>query len=197
MRLGGCAAALAVLLAACNGGGHTRDTLPPTSSSTTATTVDYSIPAVIDAPYVTKVMQALDHILGDDIRLIAQRRTVDVEFLGRLRAIYGDRELRNLQDLWTKAAADGLRTLAPIPGDPKTTVQSLLRADATCVVLAVDRDFSPTQTTPRSQTPQRYIGLVPKPAGRDPSGINPTPWIMSFDGFITDGSAPREPCKLD
>ena len=196
MRLGSGAAALAIALAACSGGRHTQDTLPPTSSTTT-TTVDYSVPKVIDAPYITKVMTALDHVLGDDIRLVAQRRNVDVEFLGRLRAIYGDRELQNLRDLWTKAVAEGLRTLAVMPGDPKTTVQSLLRADPSCVVAAVDRDFSPTQTTPRAQTPQRYIGFVPKPAGRDPAGINPTPWVMSFDGFITDGSVPREPCKLD
>src|SRR5438874_4645827 len=133
MRLGGCAAAIALLLAACHGGGHTPDTLPPTSSSTTPTTVDYSIPPVIDAPYVTKVMQALDHLYGDAARIMARNRSVNEEFTKHLAALYTDRFFRLARDAWTKDLAEGLPTLAPRPGDPRTTVDELLRADPNCV----------------------------------------------------------------
>ena len=70
----------------------------------------------------------------------------------------------------------------------------LVRADRSCVVAAVERDFSPTLLQPPLPTPQRYIALVPAPAGRNFVATNPTPWVVSFDGFMSDGSIPLDPC---
>jgi hypothetical protein len=182
-----------VLLGGCSGGRDDDDTLPPPASSTT--TVDYSVPAVIDAAYVEKVMEALDHVYGDAIRILARERQITKEFLEHLASIYGDRFFRLAQDAWVKDAAEGLVGLPARPGDPETTIQQLVRADSNCIVASVVRDFAPTRSTPQEKTPQRFIGLVPLPGDRDGAQINPTPWLMAYDGFTPDGSAPPDPCR--
>jgi hypothetical protein len=170
--------------------------LPPAPAPTTATTaVSYAVPAQIDAAYVGRVMQALDHVYGDAIRIMARDRAVDEPFLKHLLALYTDRFFRLAQDAWVKESAMGLGTLAPQPGDPVTTVTHLLRAEPTCVVAEAVRDFGPIRTTPPEQPPHRYIALVPSAADRDPGHLNPTPWVMTYDGYTDDGSPPEDPCR--
>ena len=41
---------------------------------------------------------------------------------------------------------------------------------------------------------QRYIALVPSPAGHNVGNVNPTPWIIAYDGYRSDGSEPQQPC---
>lgn len=199
MRPGGLASLLLVAsLAACSHAAPTPASTTTTAPSTTSTTVvDYSVPAVIDAAYVTKVMKALDHIYGDAIRVMAHDRAVDEPFLKPLVAIYAPHEFQNIRDLWTTDVARGLPGLAANPGDPTTLVSAIVRSEQGCVLFSVKRDFSATRTGPLSSTPQRYIGLVPVDVARDPGHINPTPWRMAFDGFITSGAVPREPCRID
>ena len=198
--------ALALFLAACNGGsGSSADeTLPPadttssstTSPSTTSTTISYAIPATIDAAYVEKVMKALDHVYGDAIRVMARDRSLNEAFLKPLVAIYSPRQFRLVQDLWVRDLREGLKGLLAVPGDPTTRVQRVLRADANCVLVAVERDFGPTHDRPDEASPQEYIGLIPKSPGLDPTSLNPTPWIISFDGYISEpaGAIPETPC---
>lgn len=186
-----------LLVGACNGGGGASvdDTLPPPVDTTSTTAVDYSVPALIDAAYVEKVMAALDRVYGDAIRTLAAERQITEDFLTRLAAIYGDRFFRLAQDAWVKDVAAGLPDLKPNPGDPVTKVSTVVRAEPTCVVAAVTRDFGATRTAPRPSPNQHYIAFVPKPPGRDPRALNPTPWIMSYDGFTSSGAPPVEPCS--
>jgi hypothetical protein len=176
------------LLGACNrgDGGRTDDTLPP--RETTSTTMDYAVPDVIDVAYVEKVMEALDHVYGDAIRILARERQITKEFLEHLAAIYGSRFFSLAERLWVSEVADGLATIRTRPGNPRTTVQTIIRSDASCVVIAVDRDFSGVRTAAPSPTPQRYVALVP-------SSKNGTGWLMAYDGFREDGLPPEQPCS--
>lgn len=187
---------VAVLVAACNGGGgRTEETLPPPVEVTTTTVVDYSVPAVIDVAYVEKVMAALDRVYGDAIRTLAAERQITEPFLSRLAAIYGDKQFDLAQRAWVRDVADGLDDLRSPPGDPTTVVQRTVRLDADCMVAAVERTFRAVRE-PVTSTPQKYIALVPKPPGRDPQSLNPTPWLMSYDGFVAEpaGAEPASPC---
>src|SRR5687767_16003456 len=95
------------LLGGCDSGGRDDDTLPP-PVSTSSTTVDYSVPEVVDVAYVEKVMDALDHVYGDAIRTLARERTITEDFLSRLAAIYTPSEFGLVQDIWVKDLAEGL-----------------------------------------------------------------------------------------
>lgn len=190
---------VAVLVAGgCNGdggGASVDDTLPPPVETTTTTVADYSVPAVIDAAYVEKVMAALDRVYGDAIRTLATERQITEQFLSRLAAIYGDKQFDLAQRAWVRDVADGLDDLRSPPGNPMTVVQRAVRLDADCMVAAVERTFRAARD-PVTSTPQKYIALVPKPEGRDPGSLNPTPWMMSYDGFVAEpaGAEPESPC---
>jgi hypothetical protein len=171
------------------GDGTTVPTEPPT--------VSYEVPDVIDAAYVETVMRALDHIYGEAVRIMARERTMSDAFLQRLVAIYTDKEFKIAQDIWLRDLAEGLKDLRPSPGDPVTTVTRLVRSSSGCIVAAVVRDFSATTTGSTVVTPQQYIGLIKKRDGFDPLRLNPTPWIISFDGFIQSGAEPERPCLDD
>jgi hypothetical protein len=189
--------ALGLGLAACRDGGASGadDTLPPpATSSTTAAPPSYDVPAVIDAAYVARVMQALDRVYGNGVRHLAQVRTVDEEFLKHLVAIYTDRYFRLAQEAWVKDVAQGLPGLLERPGDPVTTVSLLLRTEKACVLAAVTRDLGPMRTNPLPDPGQHYVALVPKDPVRDPAGINPTPWMVSFDGVPRGDVPPEQPC---
>lgn len=181
------------LLGGCSGG-RDDDTLPPPAS--TSTSVAYSVPEVIDVAYVEKVMAALDHVYGDAIRILARERTITEDFLDRLAAIYTPSEFALVQDVWVKDVALGLQGLRTDPGDPTTQVDELLRSDKDCIVGKVTRSFVATRERVEPSPHQRFIGLIPKP--EKPSGdLNPTPWVLSFDGFKTDGNEPSTPCAAE
>ena len=179
------------LLGGCSGG-RDDDTLPP-PAATSSTTVDYSVPEVIDVAYVEKVMAALDHVYGDAIRTLAKERTITEEFLSRLAAIYTPKQFAFWQDVWVKDVADGIRGLRATPGDPKTLIQELVTATPTCVLARVDHDFAAVNEQADRTTPQEFIALVPS---ESPRQLNPTPWIISFDGYVASpaGAQPENPC---
>lgn len=188
----------ALLLGACNGGGGGGDdtTLPPRASTTASTVPDYSVPAVIDAAYVEKVMAALDHVYGDAIRILARERKITQDFLEHLVAIYGDAQFDRTQQIWVRDVAAGLPGLSAIPGNPRTVLQQIVRNDVQCLLLRVDRDFSATHEAPDTPVPQEFVALSSKQDKQDPRMLNPTPWVMTFDGYIATpaGAMPEKPC---
>lgn len=197
MRVARVVLVAALLLGACNGGGEgTDDTLPPRPSSTDTTAPDYSVPAVIDVAYVEKVMAALDRVYGDAIRTLARERKITQDFLERLVAIYSPAEFEIAQRAWVQDIAAGLPGLKTQPGDPTTTVERSIQLDQSCVVVAVSRSFVATRTTSTTSTTQRFIALAPKQSDRDQRLLNPTPWMMAFDGFVSSpsGAEPESPC---
>lgn len=185
-----------VALGACRDGGADEPltTVPtaPTSAATTATTtVSYEVPATIDLPYVEKVMAALDHVYGEGARYMASARKADGQFAEYLVATFGGESFSLEQQLWGQVITEDFRLLRPSPGDPKTSVERIIEADQECVIFQAGRDFFPVYNEPDPPGPPRYVGLVPLPAGRDVRRINPTPWIITFDGRRSDGSVPN------
>jgi hypothetical protein len=189
-------------LGACDGkGGHQRtaDADPPGSggptSSTTSTTVSYAVPTTIDAAYVEKVMRALDHLYGDAVRTLVADRAISDRFVKHLLALYSETPFEGYQVVWRKSVSENLKSISTHPGDPVTSVQELLQASSTCVVARVDRDLSSTLAQPQSQSPQRFVALIPRDPARDPLVLNSTPWTLSFDGYTLTGKAPGGPCE--
>ncbi len=194
-----------LLLASCGRGGGSRatgPTVPPggstPASTTTTTAVSYDVPAVIDQAYVQKVVSAHDHVLGDAIRALKRDGGVSDDFLKHLLAIYTAQEFEPQVLGWRQAVDAGdLAKRRAIPGDPITSVRRLAHADLKCITAEIDRDATPTLQpgiTATESPEQDYVVLVRKPNGRDPLQLNPTPWVMSFDGFKKDGSEPVNSC---
>ncbi|HEX2701538.1 MAG TPA: hypothetical protein VHM89_15165 [Acidimicrobiales bacterium] len=185
-------------LASCgNGGGadEPKTTVPsaPTSSSTTTTTtVTYEVPPTIDAPYIAKVMAALDHLSGEAARHLAHTRVVDEEFNRYLVAAYGGESFDLERRLWGEVLSDDLRLLRPEPGDPETAVERVLVAEPGCVIFQGNRDYFKVFNEPDAPGPPKFVGLVPIPPDRDIRHFNPTPWVITFDGRRSDGSQPSK-----
>ncbi|MDQ1439229.1 MAG: hypothetical protein QOK43_2858 [Acidimicrobiaceae bacterium] len=176
------------------GDGRDRDTLPPPPKTTSTTAPSFDVPAVIDAAYVGRVMQALDHVYGDGVRHLAVSRSVDEEFLKHLLAIHNPRIFQLAQDLWVKIQARGFEGLAATPADPVTRVDKLLRADRDCILIEGDRNLSPLHAQDDPTNHDRYVALSPLRPDRNPVALNQTPWAINFSGQRTDGSVPEDAC---
>lgn len=166
------------------------------TSSTTVASVSYEVPEVIDQAYVQRVVSAYDQVLGDAIRVLKRDGALTEEFLHHLLAIYTEEEFEVHQRAWAEAVADGrLRRTPDMPGNPSTLVHHLVEATPTCIIVRADTDLRATLVDEPEESPQDdYIVLVRKQDGRDPQRLNPTPWVMSFDGAKNDGSVPKNSC---
>lgn len=170
----------------------TVPTAPPrnATSSTTTTVPSFEIPPVIDVPYIEKVMAAIDHVDGEATRYVAAKRQIDETFLGMYVSIYTDKYLDLVTQSWYEIAGDNFELLAAEPGDPKTSVVRVIRADGQCILIEAKRDYT-AQLRTADPGGARYVALVPLPPERDADNVNPTPWIMSLDGRNDDGSEPK------
>lgn len=185
----------ALALASCRDGGaqEPRTTVPtaPTTASTTSTTLaSYEVPAVIDQAYIESVMAALDHVYGETARHIARERAADAQFAEYLVATFGGESFSLKQRLWGQVLNDDFRLLRTDPGDAKTTVERILVVDSGCILFQAGRDFFRIFNEPDPAGPPRFVGLVPLPPGRDVRHVNPTPWLITFDGRRSDGVDP-------
>lgn len=188
------------MLAACSDGGDgsigapsaTVPTLPPQ----TTTTNPFAVPDVIDAAYVNRVLAGLDAAFGDIVRELASARRLPDNTPDRLKGVYGDLELFNLQFGVLQVY---LRTnpfpLPSVPGDKRTTVSQLFTAQRSCIYAEVKRDYSafigreqPVRT--------EWIALEPLKAGEDRLSVNPTGWAYVYEGSDDAGGAPTSsPCS--
>jgi len=182
------------------GGGAAGVTNTTADAATTATVaaVSYEVPEVIDQAYVQRVVNAYDKVLGDAIRILKRDGAITEDFLEHLLAIYTEDEFESQQRGWLDALAGGdLEKRPPVPSDPITRIVRVARLDAKCITIEVDRDFRPTISSgqvPAESPEPDYLVLVAKKDGRDPAALNPTPWVMAFDGFKQDGSEPVNSC---
>ena len=170
----------------------------PTASSTSSTTapIDVSvIPPVIDEPYLTAVLAALDEVEGEATRMIVAAKNVTPAAADHLNAIYGDKEFSLQVDAWYAGFADDpeLKGMRPSPGDRRTTIERIIAASPTCVWLAVMRDYSAAEFDPGPDRVE-YVMLQPLDRTNDLRGVNPTAWMMTLDGFRSDGAEPTNPC---
>jgi hypothetical protein len=166
-------------------------TVPKATSTTSA--APYAVPATIDAAYLNKVFAALEHVIGDAGRAIVAEKALVPDAAKRLRAVYGEEEFQAQVNLWLDLLSKGATGFKPVPGDRVTAVRSVLSARPDCVYLGVTRDYSQIVAVPGSPT-NEYISLRPADHSRDQFELNPTPWMLTFEGENRDGSVPPNPC---
>ena len=182
---------------------HGRDTTrAPTATvrkeaATTTTSVVPvdQVPAVIDVAYVQRVIDALDHVMGDAVRALVAAKAPDRAFYERLRAVYLDPEFERVQSSFGRSAANDLAGFRDAPGDPVTRVGRVITAANDCIFAEVDRDLGPThKESPSPEVRHSYLGLGTRRTEHDPAALNPTAWMIGLDGTNVDGSEPRNPC---
>lgn len=195
--------AIAVGLAggACSDGGTstadpTVPTAAPTTSSSAPATPDVSvIPATIDEPYLNAVLAALDEIDGQATRIIKSTRSFAKEAAALLNAIYSDEALGAESEVWFLSIAQDpeLTGIREQPGHRRSEVDRIIASSPTCIWTAVRRDYSATDVNPG---PVRidYLALQPLDRSNDPTGKNPTAWMIIRDSHLQDGSEPTNPC---
>ncbi|MDP9441913.1 MAG: hypothetical protein M3P34_07020 [Actinomycetota bacterium] len=192
-------ALVAVSLAACDRAGGTGPigpTVPLESTTTAAPAIDITTkPDVVTVEYAQAVMVELDRILGEAVRAMVADDGPNKEFLDKLNAVYDEPSFENKQSVYGKLAAEGLGGFRKPPGNPITTVESILRSDPTCVVFAVKRDFAPFLVAPNPESSDKgFIAWTPKTSSSDPAGFNRTPWSVVFDGDTFEDEDPRNAC---
>jgi hypothetical protein len=194
-RTGRSLVAVLVLMAAAFVGCKTSsEPLGPTATLPvgTTTTNPYAVPAVIDEPYVNKVLAGLDQAVGDVTRIVVSMETVPPEALDRLRALYVG-EHRQIQfDLFASAVDEGLTNYRQPPGNRKTAVSELLAVSPACLFAKVARDYSEVAIEAGEGFSTQWVVLVPADGNGKP--YNPTGWVFVYDGLERDGSAPENPC---
>ncbi|MBV9665787.1 MAG: hypothetical protein JOZ37_17610 [Actinobacteria bacterium] len=165
----------------------------PATAPTTVPTDPYAVPPTIDAAYLNKVIQALDHVDGDATRLIVARRQLVPEAARRLSSIYSAEEFTAQTNLWLDLLDKGLPGAQASPGDVVTTITRVIAAGRSCAFVEVRRDYSKVATNgPTAGTD--YLVLAPLDRKRDPNAFNPTPWVISREGFNSDQPQPSNPC---
>lgn len=165
-----------------------------TEPAPTTTTSPYAPPAVIDAPYVNRVLAGLDAAMGEVTRLVLRTRTIPPEAYDRLRSIYGDdRGLQLAIDTFQSDIRRNFAGYQPSPSAKITTVTQLLSARPTCVFARVSRDYSPVGTNALTADTQ-WIAIKPLDPVRDPKRFNTTSWAFAYEGYPADRTQPPDPC---
>ena len=167
------------------GGTATLPTAPPTTAD------PWAVPATITPDYVNRVLASLDHDEGQALRLARHDNALGPEFMAIEKSIRpSGHELQIEVDLETKSIAAGWPNTKLVPGDRRSTVQRLIKADHACIEAATAEDYSAVTAGTPSPYPQWYVGLIPSPV----TGSNPTHWAYSYDGYESTGIVPSSAC---
>jgi hypothetical protein len=186
-------AVAAVGLAGCGGGKGPGDE-GPTATVPTTPPDPYAVPAVIDEAYVNRVLAALDQAVGDVVRMVVSTKTLSPEAIERLQAVYvGDALVLKLQG-FQRDILDGLAGYKSNPGNKSSVVADLITGRSDCVFVQVYRDFSAVATNPDPRLARQWVSLTPVGSRANVGVHNPTPWVVTYDGFQKDLSAPPNPC---
>ena len=177
-------------VASCRDSGATppppTTTLPPETTTTqpaTTTTLGFEVPAVIDLPYVQRVLETLYHLSGEATRYAYATKVPDEALYDRLEAIFGGQALAESKKVIGENAAEGFVLYANPPGDPQVRAVEIVQANTECMVVRADLDFGPTFARAGPPQPQAIIQLgraVVKPT-------NPTGWGVLFHGQPAPG----------
>lgn len=190
-------AGLAVAACDASDGSPAEPTVPtaPSTSPTTAP-IDVSvIPPVIDEPYLTAVLAALDEVDGEATRMIVAAKNLTPAAADYLNAIYSDDEFTRQADVWYLSIADDLelKGIRSPPGNRKTKVDRIIAASPKCVWLAVKRDYSAVNVDPGPDDTE-YVALQPLDRSNDLRQVNRTAWMITDDVLLEDRSEPENPC---
>ncbi len=169
---------------ASSGGGATTTSLLPAPTTTTllqpTTTAapSFEVPAVIDLPYVQRVLETIYHLDGEAVRHVYAKKVPDAELNERLEAIFGDPALAEAKRVLGENAAEGFVVFANPPGDAKVRAIEIIQATTKCMVIRADLDYGPQFKESRPPQPQAVIQL-----GRaEVLPLNPTGWGVVFAG---------------
>lgn len=196
-RTGLVACGLAVAVACSSGGGRgARDTLPPAPPTTSAPAIDVTkVPATIDVAYVQAVMDKLDPIIGDAVRMLAAKKVPTPEFVQLLDAVYEVQQSKREQESYGGYAADSPSPLRPDPANPTTRVMKVIDSSPTCIVSEVSQDYGPIFMEPRpDRDTDVVIELHLKRKERDPANRNDTAWTIAGEGPVRLTTIPTNPC---
>lgn len=184
-----------VVLAGCRstaGGGGATTTGPPPTAATTVTGVaptsttlvtGFEVPAVIDLPYVQRVLKTIYHLDGEATRHIYAKKVPDAELYERLDAIFADPRLATAKRVLGENAADDFRRFAQPPGDAEVRAVDIIQATKTCIVVWADLDYGPQYRESQSPEPQAVIHLEHAEVAR----FNPTGWGITVAGAPSPG----------
>ncbi len=188
--------AACVVVAACSSPGHGQPLTTVPTASTTTTTPLGQVPAVIDIPYVQRVMDVLDHLTGEATRRFVAQRGPDTEFEADLSGIYGPPALDSVKATYGRYAAQPeLGGLRSSPGDPVASIHRLVGSSNRCIVFSGALDLGPIlKNPPPPGSTEGVFQLGPKTTGQDPSHFNPTPWVILAEGPPAAGTLPEKPC---
>jgi hypothetical protein len=154
------------------------------------------VPPVIDVAYVSAVMVAINHVHGEAARRVLAVNGVDADVRKSLAAIYTSEEYDGEISNFEKDALAGVSGIyAHPPGDPVTTVRSVISSSSKCVVADATTDLGPFFQRPIQPLTGTVIQLGLKAQTTDPSHLNPTPWLVEVDGRPKQNSDLSRACK--
>jgi len=190
--------ALLVLGAACSDAGPTTAegmTSLPTLPPQTSTTGPFDLPEVIDAAYVERVLNGLNEVEGDVLRILMESRSYTEEADGRLRAIYdNDDSFDNAVAAYIEDLQEQFLGIKPGPGNIRIQVLEILSTEDSCVFVEVEKNLSDTALDPI--TLDNWIAIVPLEASKDPFGLNPTGWAYIYNGSSGGERPAIDPCEF-
>lgn len=150
-------ALLAVLTTACQPAEPTTPAATIAAPSATPTTTpapepslpspspapeDYAVPAVIDEPYVQRVLQALYSLESEAVRQMVAAGEVTEEAAALLRAANRPVRIDPLLERYRGLAAQGFPGVLEEPGNQVVTVTTVISASAECLFSSGTRDFT-------------------------------------------------------
>jgi hypothetical protein len=184
----------ALTAAACSNARHDAapTTTKPPSTVASAPNPDV-IPPVITPAYVDAVFVVLNHINGNVSRQLIKDHRISAGSLSELRAIFGNPLFQTEIDLAKQSLTGSTANVRNPPGDLRTTVSHLLTASDRCIFAETSSDFVNVLLRPGPPAASEYYRLSPQQSGGDPTHINPTPWIITFNAaYRTSTSIPNQ-----
>lgn len=195
--------AMGIVLAACSGRAAEQPTgtstsieppstttAPTTVAPTTSTSLGFERPAIIDVPYVQRVVDEIYRLEGEAARHLYANKVPDAEFNDRLEAILGEPALKDAKSVFGRASADGLRIFADPPGDPVVKIRSIVEFTQTCILARADLDFRPLFKDAERRQPDGLVQLNPG----DVLPLNPTGWGVVGAGVLAPGQEGKRAC---
>jgi hypothetical protein len=169
-----------------------------TEPATTATTNPYTVPQVIDATYVNRVLAWFDQAEGDVFRSIMSSRTLTPEDVARLRALHAsDQTFQVMLDAIQYDLRSGFSGTLPNPGNTRTVVIELLSTKSSCIYAKVDRDYSAVARAPNSSLRTQWVALrlLDRTAPQNPYNATGWGYLMNGGAFGARPAAPAtDPC---
>ena len=182
---------LALVGSACSGGsGHAS----PTTSAALGPNPDV-VPLVITADYVNAVFKVLNHVNGNAVRTLLSTGQVTPGVQTDLRAIFNDPLYQEEVRIAGQSIQGNLSNVQRPPGDIQTTVVELVDSSPSCIFVQTKSTYSAVLVHPTPPAASEYWVLRPKQPGTDPSGLNPTPWSLSFNANYTTPTTIPDQCS--